>query len=416
MCKERFYGEHLHRDEVCAGRWDGGKDACQGDSGGPMFVEEGNVQTQIGVISWGQGCGEPKKPGVYASVAFHHSFIMDVVCETLNTEEICKNHPSYAPPTPSPSRIPSAAPFESPSEAPSSDPSRSFAPSESPSANPSSIPSAAPSTQSNAPSVEPSQTSSEMPSGAPSDSLSVHPSSSASAASSATQSNVPSVTLLQFSSETPPGAPSMAPFTNTSAPSDSPSLTPSVVPSDMPSLTPSTQPPVSESRFFSEIMHSSSEPIDAPTSKLSQSSSGAPSVTRPSKSMLAPSDSPSLTPSVVPSDMPSLVPSQFPVSESRLSPEIVDSSPIDAPTSKPSKFSSGFLIRPANAPQSCRGICYEPWSFTMKNPNETVILPNGTEHPCFLIDSVLKMQQEDTENNLCIKQALEARNAGCKCE
>lgn len=30
VCKDRFYGKDLGLDEVCAGRWDGGKDACQG--------------------------------------------------------------------------------------------------------------------------------------------------------------------------------------------------------------------------------------------------------------------------------------------------------------------------------------------------------------------------------------------------
>lgn len=53
---------------VCAGYPQGGIDTCQGDSGGPMFgVANGNRRV-VGTTSWGEGCGEPGKPGVYARV------------------------------------------------------------------------------------------------------------------------------------------------------------------------------------------------------------------------------------------------------------------------------------------------------------------------------------------------------------
>ncbi|MEJ7842347.1 MAG: serine protease [Rubrobacter sp.] len=44
-----------------------GKDTCQGDSGGPIFVEKstGSVR-QIGITSFGDGCGVRGIPGVYA--------------------------------------------------------------------------------------------------------------------------------------------------------------------------------------------------------------------------------------------------------------------------------------------------------------------------------------------------------------
>ncbi|MDT8910942.1 serine protease [Amycolatopsis sp. PS_44_ISF1] len=50
---------------TCAGYPQGGIDACQGDSGGPLLV--GN--TLIGIISFGDGCGKPGKPGVYTRVS-----------------------------------------------------------------------------------------------------------------------------------------------------------------------------------------------------------------------------------------------------------------------------------------------------------------------------------------------------------
>lgn len=51
---------------VAAGKT--GKDACQGDSGGPMFANVSGRYTQVGVTSFGIGCGASGYPGVYAEV------------------------------------------------------------------------------------------------------------------------------------------------------------------------------------------------------------------------------------------------------------------------------------------------------------------------------------------------------------
>lgn len=50
---------------VCAGLPEGGVDSCQGDSGGPLIVKG----VLVGITSWGEGCAEPGKPGVYTRVA-----------------------------------------------------------------------------------------------------------------------------------------------------------------------------------------------------------------------------------------------------------------------------------------------------------------------------------------------------------
>nr|XP_023020913.1 proclotting enzyme [Leptinotarsa decemlineata] len=54
--------EHM----LCAGQ--ANRDSCSGDSGGPLMINTGKW-TQVGIVSWGIGCGKGQYPGVYTRVA-----------------------------------------------------------------------------------------------------------------------------------------------------------------------------------------------------------------------------------------------------------------------------------------------------------------------------------------------------------
>ncbi|XP_059507155.1 mannan-binding lectin serine protease 1 [Stegostoma tigrinum] len=71
-CKNVYsqLGRQVTDDMICAGLKQGGSDACQGDSGGPMVAldNETNRWFLVGTVSWGDGCGEDNRYGVYSDV------------------------------------------------------------------------------------------------------------------------------------------------------------------------------------------------------------------------------------------------------------------------------------------------------------------------------------------------------------
>ena len=64
--------------QICAG--DGFIDSCQGDSGGPLVRYGSTGQpVQVGIVSWGLGCGRAESPGIYTRVAAFTGWIRGTV-------------------------------------------------------------------------------------------------------------------------------------------------------------------------------------------------------------------------------------------------------------------------------------------------------------------------------------------------
>jgi len=71
--------------QICAGNYDGDKDACQGDSGGGLYIQQtlGNAEKRVvvGLTSYGYGCGLPRYPGIYTRVSFYLGWIENNIAE-----------------------------------------------------------------------------------------------------------------------------------------------------------------------------------------------------------------------------------------------------------------------------------------------------------------------------------------------
>jgi transmembrane serine protease 9 len=125
MVSDEECGRYFYRDDalvgkfdpetmVCAGQPYGITDSCSGDSGGPLVVSDGTSLVQVGVVSWGFGCGYPLNYGVYSRIG-----------EAPLSDWIAAQLPAAAATTttaPAPAGEPAAAPAPAAAAAPAATP------------------------------------------------------------------------------------------------------------------------------------------------------------------------------------------------------------------------------------------------------------------------------------------------------
>uniref|UniRef100_A0A3Q4H0B1 Acrosin n=1 Tax=Neolamprologus brichardi TaxID=32507 RepID=A0A3Q4H0B1_NEOBR len=72
-----WYNGIITEKMICAGLESGAADSCQGDSGGPLqcYSENQDRFYLVGVTSFGDECGLPHKPGVYARVSIFSKWL-----------------------------------------------------------------------------------------------------------------------------------------------------------------------------------------------------------------------------------------------------------------------------------------------------------------------------------------------------
>ncbi|XP_013877216.1 serine protease 56 isoform X2 [Austrofundulus limnaeus] len=88
-CKSTLGKDLVTNTMLCAGYLSGGIDSCQGDSGGPLIYQDpfsGRFQLQ-GITSWGDGCGEKGKPGVYTRVSAFTDWIQAEIQKSSGSRE-----------------------------------------------------------------------------------------------------------------------------------------------------------------------------------------------------------------------------------------------------------------------------------------------------------------------------------------
>ncbi|KAM7244069.1 hypothetical protein CapIbe_004677 [Capra ibex] len=112
VCERTYYSAHpggISEKMICAGfAASGGKDVGQGDSGGPLVCKhEKGPFVLYGIVSWGAGCAQPRKPGVFARVSVFLDWIQSKIKDAgpvllqIKNESKILTRQQLPPPTPS---------------------------------------------------------------------------------------------------------------------------------------------------------------------------------------------------------------------------------------------------------------------------------------------------------------------------
>ncbi len=65
--------------QLCAGYAEGQIDTCAGDSGGPLYLVENGRVIQVGITSFGNGCGQENFYGIYTNVSHYIPWLSDYI-------------------------------------------------------------------------------------------------------------------------------------------------------------------------------------------------------------------------------------------------------------------------------------------------------------------------------------------------
>lgn len=79
------YNGRITERMICVGYEKGRKDSCQGDSGGPLVKQKATsdgLPVQYGIVSWGYGCAQARRPGIYSKI----SSVLDWIEKNINSE------------------------------------------------------------------------------------------------------------------------------------------------------------------------------------------------------------------------------------------------------------------------------------------------------------------------------------------
>ncbi|XP_010157095.1 PREDICTED: vitamin K-dependent protein C-like, partial [Eurypyga helias] len=88
---QRSTGRLVTDNMFCAGHGSEAADACKGDSGGPFAVSYHNTWFLLGIVSWGEGCAEQGKYGVYTRVSNYIPWIKEIVESVADSENFTVN-------------------------------------------------------------------------------------------------------------------------------------------------------------------------------------------------------------------------------------------------------------------------------------------------------------------------------------